>query len=262
MLSEGESGTNFSSNPYCVKKIGIKNVENILYKIINWGYLNNTSTFADLRSETIAMAAALYGNESPEMAQILEAWYAVGIGSAPITTMPYILVGNRTDVTSTNYHFNNIVLHQNYTASGGNINITSSKEVNTINTTDIYGVVYNAYIGLSCSGIGARLSNFNEEAAFIEPAMERSKPNISEENNYDFIIMPNPSTGHFRIQLNNSAEHPKTVTVIDLLGNVIYQNKDISTYELPINLTEAVDGVYIVQVGYLRKMVTEKLIKN
>lgn len=82
LLSVGGSGTNDIGNKYYVAGITIQKAEKIAYKALNSG-LSKTATYMDMYNATKNAAATLYGNNSEEWKQVVNAWYAVGIGNAP-----------------------------------------------------------------------------------------------------------------------------------------------------------------------------------
>lgn len=75
------TGTNDIGNSYYVAGIGINKAEKIAYRALTQG-LTPTATFMDAFNATKQAAVQLYGNNSNEYNQVVNAWYAVGIGSA------------------------------------------------------------------------------------------------------------------------------------------------------------------------------------
>src|SRR5690554_2905457 len=82
LLSEGGSGMNDLGNSYDVNAISIQKAEQIAYKTLMTG-LTQTATYLDAFNATKLAAATLYGANSEEWNQVVNAWYAVGIGDAP-----------------------------------------------------------------------------------------------------------------------------------------------------------------------------------
>ncbi|MBE7174123.1 MAG: M4 family metallopeptidase [Williamsia sp.] len=81
LLVTGGSGQNDLGNSYTVSAIGLAKADQILYRT-NTTYLNPTSKYADWRTACIQAATDLYGASSNEVAQVMNAWYAVGVGAA------------------------------------------------------------------------------------------------------------------------------------------------------------------------------------
>lgn len=82
LLSTGGYGTNDLNNPYWVEGIGIQKAEKIAYKALMSG-LTSTATYMDAYNATKQAAVSLYGINTEEWNQVVNAWYAVGIGNAP-----------------------------------------------------------------------------------------------------------------------------------------------------------------------------------
>jgi Zn-dependent metalloprotease len=80
LLSNGGSGTNDLGNTYSVDSIGLEKAAQIAYRNLAY-YLTPSSTFADARSGSVQAAKDIFGSCSDEVAQVVAAWYAVGVGS-------------------------------------------------------------------------------------------------------------------------------------------------------------------------------------
>jgi hypothetical protein len=80
LLVNGGSGTNDKGNTFLVTAIGLEKADQVIYRsqIV---YLTETSQYADWRSACIIAASDLYGSTSAEVAQVKNAFYAVGIGT-------------------------------------------------------------------------------------------------------------------------------------------------------------------------------------
>lgn len=81
LLVDGGSGTNDIGNSYSVSGLGLSKADQILYRT-ETVYLTSTSKYADWRTACINAATDLYGAGSNEVTQVMNAWYAVGIGTA------------------------------------------------------------------------------------------------------------------------------------------------------------------------------------
>ena len=81
LLMNGGSGRNDIGNSFTVSGIGLDKADMIIYRT-NTNYLNPTSKYADWRVACIQAATDLYGASSNEVAQVMNAWYAVGVGTA------------------------------------------------------------------------------------------------------------------------------------------------------------------------------------
>lgn len=88
LLSVGGIGINDLNNNYYVNPITIQKAEKIAYRALTNG-LTPTATYQDAYNATITAAITLYGANSNEWEQVVNAWYAVGIGDAPASTKNY-----------------------------------------------------------------------------------------------------------------------------------------------------------------------------
>jgi len=88
LLSVGGMGINDLNNNYYVNPITIQKAEKIAYRALTNG-LTPTATYLDAYNATITAAITLYGANSNEWEQVVNAWYAVGIGDAPASTKNY-----------------------------------------------------------------------------------------------------------------------------------------------------------------------------
>ena len=81
LLVDGGTGTNDKGNAYNVTGIGLSKADQILYRS-ETVYLTPTSKYSNWRAACIQSAKDLYGGQSNEVAQVKNAFYAVGIGAA------------------------------------------------------------------------------------------------------------------------------------------------------------------------------------
>jgi len=86
LLCNGGTGTNDISNTYTVNNIGMNKVEKIVYRSLTT-YLTRFSSFLDARAGSIQATEDLYGVCSPEVKEVTNAWYAVGVGPAYSATV-------------------------------------------------------------------------------------------------------------------------------------------------------------------------------
>jgi len=80
LLVNGGSGTNDKGNAYNVTSIALAKADQVIYRS-QTVYLTQTSQYTDWRNACISSATDLYGATSVEVAQVKNAFYAVGIGS-------------------------------------------------------------------------------------------------------------------------------------------------------------------------------------
>ncbi len=92
LLVNGGNGVNDLGNSYSFSGVGMVKAEQIAFRTLVH-YLVNSSDFNESRFYTIQSAVDLYGACSPEVEAVVNAWYAVGLGS------PYQPVVNADFVT-------------------------------------------------------------------------------------------------------------------------------------------------------------------
>jgi bacillolysin len=122
ILSIGKTGTNDIGSSYNVTGITIAKAAKIAYRLESV-YLSANSTYADARLKGIQAAVDLYGAGSAEVIATTNAWYAVGVGAAYVSTTadttapssPTTLAASGTTATSTNL---------TWTASTDNVGVT------------------------------------------------------------------------------------------------------------------------------------------
>ncbi len=86
LLVDGGSGTNDKGNAFSVTGLGLSKADQILYRS-ETVYLVPTSNYAAWRVACINAATDLYGATSNEVTQVKNAFYAVGIGTAGLTSV-------------------------------------------------------------------------------------------------------------------------------------------------------------------------------
>ena len=84
-----------NNNNYNITGIGIESAAKITYRAQDV-YMDSNTSFADARVHTIQSAEDWYGVNSKEVSSVIEAWYAVGVGSCTNE-----ILENTTVITST-----------------------------------------------------------------------------------------------------------------------------------------------------------------
>lgn len=112
ILVMGKIGTNDLGKSYSVTGIGWEKAEKIVYRLEST-YLTANSTYKNTRDFGIQTAKDLYGDNSPEMIAVQDAFYAVGVGVRYLSTpdiipptVPTNLVANNIKGTSVNLVWN------------------------------------------------------------------------------------------------------------------------------------------------------------
>ncbi len=260
LICNGGSGTNDINNLYCVSPIGQSKAIKIAY--LSLFYLGSTAKqYINARNATIQAAIQLYGVNSNEVAQITNAWYAVGIGSV---YNGQINITNETiSSPTTDYHYNSSINIQNVTVTGsGELNVSSNQQIRvTPSFASNIGGETHLYIAAGCEG-GARPNNSSSsQNQDTTDSSSVIKQNIADRN-LNFSISPNPSNGLFVVELDNNREYPTQIVVRDVLGRVVKTIVNPKEYKQEISLYNENNGVYVISVYYNDKIINERLMKN
>lgn len=199
LMVTGGTGTNDLVNAYSVSAQGWSKASRIAFRGLTV-YFTSSTNFANARALTEQAAVDLYGNCSPELAATSNAWYAVGVGSAPtngtptaafstgsITTcsMPVTVnfTNNSTGAQSYSWNFGNGATSTQanpsytYTVAGtytvtltatgcGGTQTNASSQVITVGSTGQALPLSQGFEGLSVLPAGWSLSNPDNDAAW------------------------------------------------------------------------------------------------
>lgn len=124
LLSQGGSGTNSQQVCYNVSPIGMTDAAKIVY-YMETVYLTTSSTFPVARTYSIQSATLLFGENSNQVAQVMNAWHAVGVGEG----YNYPITGSYPVCSSpTTYNIN-------YLPSGATVSWNKSYNINFVSST-------------------------------------------------------------------------------------------------------------------------------
>ena len=85
LLTDGGTGTNDNGDAYTVNSIGMTLAGEVAFRNLTV-YLTQFSNYADARFYGIQSAVDLYGGCTPEVQEVTNAWYAVGVGPEYVAT--------------------------------------------------------------------------------------------------------------------------------------------------------------------------------
>gem|GEM_PF-2044288 len=171
LLVDGGSGTNDIGNNYTVSAIGLSKADQIIYRT-ETVYLIPSSKYADWRTACINAATDLYGAGSNEVTQVMNAWYAVGIGSAGGgggCNAPTGLTASNITNTSATLSWSAVSGALSYNlqwkaASSGTWNTVSGLASTSYNLSGLTaGTTYNYQVQTVCSG---GTSSYSSTASF------------------------------------------------------------------------------------------------
>ena len=77
-----------------------------------------------------------------------------------------------------------------------------------------------------------------------------------------FSIKPNPTNGSFKITFNTDSPLPLSIKVIDVLGKLVYENYNLASTEIEVNLNNFQTGVYNVTINYQDNFISQRVVKT
>lgn len=190
LLANGGSGTNDNGEEYSVSSIGQAKAVQIIYRS-QTVYLTTNSQYVDWRDACILSASDLFGSSSNEVAQVMNAFYAVGIGNS--STGCSIPIG----LNVTNLTKNSATLHWvGPGASGYNLQwklataltwkTVSRLSTNTYNLTALLpGVSYNFQVESICPS--GSTSGYSEPYTFTTIPVKSYCTSYGSNSTYEFI---------------------------------------------------------------------------
>lgn len=150
LLVNGGSGTNGLGNAYNVYGTGMSTAEQLIAYSVSGGYLSGTTSYADIRDVFVIVAddVLCLTDNSILRYQIESAWYAVGVGSQPLTPT---ISGSTTLVC---YSSNSGTFTLSNCPSGATITWTNSNNTTYMSGQGTPSYVVKACSGITCSGSG------------------------------------------------------------------------------------------------------------
>jgi hypothetical protein len=100
-----------NNNNYNITGIGIESAAKITYGSLY--YMDRTTNFAKARTSTIQAAEDWYGVNSEEVSSVIEAWFAVGVGSCTNEILDNTTVITSTTVRGCNIEVENVSVTNN-----------------------------------------------------------------------------------------------------------------------------------------------------
>jgi bacillolysin len=122
ILTEGKTGTNDLGSSYSITGIGIDKAAKITYRMESV-YMTSSSTYANARTYGIQAATDLYGAGSLEVIATTNAFYAVGVGTAYVSTAKIAVAKSAKTATTTEA----FVLYPNPTSEVLNVSVKENK---------------------------------------------------------------------------------------------------------------------------------------
>ncbi|MFM7016719.1 MAG: M4 family metallopeptidase [Bacteroidota bacterium] len=164
LLVNGGSATNDKGNAYTVTGLGLTKANAIVYRS-ETVYLTPSSNYAAWRTACINAAIDLYGAGSSEVNQVMNAWYAVGVGAQGATgtcSTPSGLVASLITDTTASVSWTAATGAASYALQYKTNAATTWTTINTNNTSANLtgltpGTIYNFQVQSQCTAGGASL---------------------------------------------------------------------------------------------------------
>ncbi len=125
----------------------------------------------------------------------------------------------------------------------------------TADTEDLSGIAGGVYSVFVTDANGCTTSRDVTVNSFVD-----SSNNLEELTSDAIKVFPNPSNGVFNVTLNGSFEGAFAATVMDLSGRVIYTRSIENKNMFALDLSDASNGTYIVQLASDKVLVTKRIV--
>ena len=111
------------------------------------------------------------------------------------------------------------------------------------------------------SNLYSNFGNGNTSNSLVPLLVGCSNLGVKAFENNSLTVFPNPSSGIFNIQANNSIENV-SITVSDLNGRIVHQSKAENLQNKTIDLIQLQSGVYILNLSNSTYNYAQKLVKQ
>jgi len=167
----------------------------------------------------------------------------------------------------------NDIVYASAVINTSDIEFLAVGSTNSVNfgTYPLTGAYNDANLNLSQNTTDAFIINMNKvcfgclrEASIVEETEVNSEPEeIVVDKSQELVIYPNPSSAIINISLSQ-VEERSNVEVIDMIGNVLYEQKnvDFSTNLYEINISKLKMGIYLVRIINEKNVYLHKFMKK
>ena len=276
LLSEGGSGTNDFGQAYNVTGISRFKARQIAYRALT-EYLTPYSQYIDARRATLEAAYDLYGQCSPEIIAVGNAWGAVGVESQS-PAYAFNVCGNYP--ASGTYEQ---AISQLTAANGCSVQITANAATVYFSARDrvilkpgfraVSGSHFVAYLEPCAStrwaGIGADNSPKSDLEKGLKPAITTStapaSSSVAEAAAGALRVTPNPFTTTFDVSLNAAQDGRARVTLYNSIGVKVKEKPAIAvakgTNRITFDGADLPTGSYLVEVEISGVKTVRKIMK-
>jgi hypothetical protein len=237
--------------------------ENDIVKQGFMGIVDNTQPFFESEKKTF-----IAGNSLTAMAGATTTAYPNGVPYIIKNDPDYFGLSSLYNADVTFMAKNEINLHSGFEANAG-INFQASINPllntikcdcpNSVNKDECENYIA-AYRSMINNGNNNSSSQSNLSQSFYSQYIEQEDQKTNK-NKVSYHLMPNPNNGTFTINKSINDGVAFSVTVIDILGNVVGIWKTAES-KLEVNVNEQAAGVYFVKIESEEKTTMQKIIKQ
>ncbi|MEP7319189.1 MAG: M4 family metallopeptidase, partial [Panacibacter sp.] len=266
LVSNGGSGTNDLGNAYSVSSISQSESAFITY--MSYSYMTASTNYADLRNATLAAAKSAYGNCSNEAYQVANGWYAVGVGSKPVTfgdggVCSAWPVGN-----IVNYAVTGKVVSPPANCSGASTKVTGPAATSFTGAeltflpgfSAVSGSNFLAYVTTCNIGtaplVPQPVNAHNKVAATTDNSLQKQPV-----EGFSATVFPNPASTSATVQLK-STKGNVSVGLTNMQGAVLWRSDRINSNSISIALSKFPAGMYFIKVKDNEHTKVLKLLKE
>jgi bacillolysin len=256
LLAEGGSGTNDNNDDFDVTGIGIEDAAQIVF-LAETEYMTSGTDLDDARVYTIQAAQDIFGNCSQQVRSVIDAWYAVGIGSSfEIFDEKHITV-NVSPSTVQNVFAVTLLEASNVIGASSTIRYQSSGEVVLSPEFSTDGATNFVAEIIPCIDLqNGKKDNVKESNEFINRSTT-----LNTEDGFSIEIFPNPVTESLNIIFSKDKVENTVVHIADA-SNKLVKSFKVSSKLSEVNVSDLAAGFYFINIMTGGKRFSSKIIKN
>ena len=252
LISNGGSGINDKGSDFKVLSISPSVAAYITYQ--SYYFMTSTTNYTDVRNATITAAKTTYGNCSNEAYQVANAWYAVGLGTKPVTLGDGGVCGVWPVGNTVNYAVTGKVVSPPVGCAGNSTAVSGSGPTSFTGSELTFlpgfnakeGADFLAYVSLCNIGLapaGSRSFNADNASSAIA-GINMQKPTVE---GFSAMVYPNPASTNATVQLKG-VKGNVSVVLTNLQGAVLWRNERVNSNSISIALGQLPVGMYFIKV--------------
>ncbi|MBG9374963.1 M4 family metallopeptidase [Panacibacter sp. DH6] len=266
LISNGGSGTNDIGNAFTVATISQNEAAFITYQ--SYYFMTSTTNYMDMRNATLTSAKTYYGNCSYEAYQVANAWYAVGVGTKPVTLGDGGVCGIWPVGNIINYAVTGKVVSppvgcaSNSTAIDGTVptsftgtELTFLPGFYTKEGANFLAYVTSCNIALPPPGLQPVYADNTSTAITANVLQKKSGQGFSA------IVYPNPASTHATVQLSGTKGNVSAI-ITNVQGTILWRSDRGNNNIISIGLSSFPAGTYFIKIKDNEHTKVLKLLKE